>query len=137
MSRNERETHALLVQANRQFNKEKRMYGYMGRYRGAKQDPVTALASLLVCAVLLGAVGAKVAYDSGYAKGLHQQAATARSNALRQAREQVEEEMRQACGTWFTDSKRKATKAGDIVACKAPAYLFDTPATTGAKQNGN
>jgi hypothetical protein len=136
MPRNEREAHALMVQANKQLVKERKMYRPMmaGAYTGAKMDPLVVLVHLLVCAVLLGAVGSFMAYDSGYAKGLRQQAATARINALRQAREQVEEEMRQACGTWFTDSKRKAVKAGDIVVCKAPAFLFTTPTTqTGAK----
>lgn len=42
--------------------------------------------------------------------------------AMKQARHTVEEQMRAACGPWFTDKKR-AGGPGSIVACRDPGFL--------------
>lgn len=43
--------------------------------------------------------------------------------AMRQAREVVDAEMRAACTNWFTDKRSAALPEGRIVTCKAPGFL--------------
>lgn len=43
--------------------------------------------------------------------------------AMRQAREVVDAEMRAACSNWFTDKRSKDLPPGRVVVCKAPAFM--------------
>jgi len=45
------------------------------------------------------------------------------TEAMRQARAIVEDEMRAACANWFTDKRVKGLPPGRIVVCKAPEFL--------------